>query len=214
MSALALTEIFYRIQGESTRRGLPCVFVRLTGCNLRCVWCDTAYAFHEGTLMSLEAVLDAVRAFPCRRVEVTGGEPLLQEGVHALLKSLCDDGYETLLETGGSLDIRGVDRRVRRIVDVKCPGSGMADHNLWENLEDLRGTDEVKFVVRDRTDFDWALEIIRRDGLTRRCPVLVSGVFGELPPAELAGWVLSAGLDLRLQLQMHKFIWEPTLRGV
>lgn len=214
MSALAINEIFYSIQGESTRSGLPCVFVRLTGCNLRCVWCDTAYAFQEGTLMSLEAVLHAVRAFPCRRVEVTGGEPLLQSNVHALLTTLCDEGYETLLETGGSLPIRGVDQRVRRILDVKCPGSGMADHNLWENLEELRPTDEVKFVVRDRDDFDWALATIRQHELTARCPVLVSGVFGELPPAELARWVLDAGLDLRLQLQLHKFIWEPSLRGV
>jgi len=214
MSALAINEIFYSIQGESTRSGLPCVFVRLAGCNLRCVWCDTAYAFHEGTLMSLEAVLDAVRAFPCRRVEVTGGEPLLQSSVHGLLSTLCDRGYETLLETGGSFDIRTVDRRVRRIVDVKCPGSGMADRNFWDNLEDLRPSDEAKFVVRDRGDFDWALAIIRRHELTARCPVLISGVFGELPLAELARWVLDAGLDLRLQLQLHKFIWEPSLRGV
>ena len=214
MSALVVNEIFYSIQGESTHTGLPCVFVRLTGCNLRCVWCDTAYAFHEGKLMSLEGILDAVRAFPCRRVEVTGGEPLVQAGVHSLLSALCDEGFETLLETGGSLDISAVDPRVSRIVDLKCPGSGMAARNLWSNIEHLHAGDEVKFVIRDRVDFDWACEVIRRHQLAERCPVLMSGVFGEVPPGDLARWMLDVGIEARLQVQLHKIIWEPSLRGV
>ena len=214
MSALAVNEIFFSIQGESTHAGLPCVFVRLTGCNLRCVWCDTAYAFHEGTLMSLEDILDAVREFPCHRVEVTGGEPLLQTGVHDLLKALCDENYETLLETGGSLDISAVDPRVHRVVDFKCPGSGMADRNLWSNVQHLHASDEVKFVVRDRADFEWVCEVVQRHRLSERCPVLLSGVFGEAPLADLARWILEAGIDLRLQIQLHKILWEPSLRGV
>jgi 7-carboxy-7-deazaguanine synthase len=214
MSALVVNEIFYSIQGESTRAGLPCVFIRLTGCNLRCTWCDTAYAFHEGRPLTLERVLEAVRTYPCRLVEVTGGEPLLQAGVHSLLSALCDEGYDTLLETGGSLDISAVDRRVRRIVDLKCPGSGMADRNLWSNVEHLRAGDEVKFVVRDRVDFDWACEVIRRYRLPEHCPVLISGVFGETPLPDLARWILEAGIEARLQVQLHKVIWEPSLRGV
>lgn len=214
MSALAVNEIFFSVQGESTHTGLPCVFVRLTGCNLRCVWCDTAYAFHEGKLMSLGEILDAVRAFPCRRVEVTGGEPLIQAGVPDLLRALCDENYQTLLETGGSLDISTVDPRVHRIVDIKCPGSGMADRNLWSNIQHLKSGDEVKFVVRDHADFDWACGVIQRHRLAERCSVLISGVFGEVPLADLARWILESGIDSRLQIQLHKIIWEPSLRGV
>jgi 7-carboxy-7-deazaguanine synthase len=214
MSALVVNEIFYSIQGESTHTGLPCVFIRLTGCNLRCTWCDTTYAFHEGRPMTLEHILAAVRRYPCRLVEVTGGEPLLQAEVHSLLSALCDEGFDTLLETGGSLDISGVDHRVRRIVDLKCPGSGMADRNLWSNLEHLRMGDEVKFVVRDRVDFDWACDVTHRHRLAERCSVLVSGVFGEIPLPDLARWILEAGIEARLQIQLHKIIWEPSLRGV
>ena len=214
MPILTVNEIFHSIQGESTRAGLPCVFVRLTACDLRCVWCDTEYAFHEGRAMTLEEVLAAVEGFGCRLVEVTGGEPLLQEAVHPLMTALCDRGYEVLLETGGSLDIGGVDRRVRRIVDVKCPGSGMERRNLWSNLPLLRPTDEAKFVVADRADFEWAAEVVRRHDLASRCAVLFSPVFGVQSAEELAEWILAARLPVRFQLQMHKFIWEPSRRGV
>ncbi|MCK5574053.1 MAG: radical SAM protein [Bacteroidetes bacterium] len=214
MPEVVVNEIFHSIQGESTRSGIPCVFVRLAFCNLRCSYCDTAYAFHEGTKMSVEEVLRRVRVYPSRLVLVTGGEPLLQEGVYPLLKLLCDEGYEALLETGGSLDIRPVDPRVRRNVDFKCPGSGMESKNLWSNVDDLRATDEVKFVVNDRHDFDWAVAKIREHGLENRCSVLLSPVFGELEPARLADWILQGGLSVRLQLQLHKLIWEPSARGV
>ncbi len=214
MSPLLVNEIFYSIQGESTLAGSPCVFIRLTSCNLRCSYCDTEYAFYEGTNMSTEEILHAVGGFRCRLVLVTGGEPLLQEGVHDLLRLLCDGGYETLLETGGSLDIQRVDPRVRRIVDFKSPGSGMETKNLWTNVAALRPTDEVKFVVRDQRDFEWAVGKIREHGLEVRCPVLISPVFGELDPAQLADWMLRSGLSARLQLQLHKLIWEPSARGV
>jgi 7-carboxy-7-deazaguanine synthase len=165
-------------------------------------------------MMSVEQILQAVGGYACRLVQVTGGEPLVQEGVHDLLRLLCDGGYETLLETGGSLDIRRVDPRVRRIVDFKCPGSGMEAKNFWANAADLRPIDEVKFVVRDQKDFMWALEKIRGHALVDRCPILISPVFGELDPALLADWILRAGLQARLQLQLHKLIWEPSARGV
>jgi 7-carboxy-7-deazaguanine synthase len=214
MSRLIVNEIFHSIQGESTRTGLPCVFVRLTACNLRCTYCDTAYAFTEGAPASLEEILEAIRQYRCNRVEITGGEPLLQEPVYELMTALCDLGYEVLLETGGSLDISGVDRRVRRIVDFKCPGSGMADRNFWGNVRHLRETDEVKFVVGDRADFDWSLARAREEGLLGRVPVIVSPVFGRLDPAGLAAWVLESGEDLRMQIQLHKVVWEPSRRGV
>jgi 7-carboxy-7-deazaguanine synthase len=214
MSELIINEIFHSIQGESTRVGLPCVFVRLTYCNLRCTWCDTAYAFEEGRAMSVEEILRVVNAYACPLVEVTGGEPLMQEGVHGLLTALCDGGYETLLETGGSLDIGRVDPRVRRIVDFKCPGSGMVKKNLWKNVDCLRSTDEVKFVISDREDFDWAAERIREFDLNRRSTVLLSPVFGVLDPLQLANWMLEEKMNARLQLQLHKYIWEPDTRGV
>lgn len=214
MSALLVNEIFHSIQGESSRMGLPCVFVRLTGCNLRCVWCDTAYAFDEGKRMTVDEVRDKVRQYNCPLVELTGGEPLAQPAAFELMKDLCDEGYEVLLETGGSLDISPVDPRVLRIVDLKCPGSGMSEHNLWSNIDELRATDEVKFVVRDRADFDWAAETMTRYGIDRRCPVLLSPVFGDLEPVELARWILDEKLPVRMQLQMHKYVWEPTARGV
>ncbi|MGB6032453.1 MAG: radical SAM protein [Bacteroidota bacterium] len=214
MSTLVVNETFHSIQGESTRAGLPSAFIRLTYCNLRCTYCDTEYAFHEGTMMSVEEILRTVSGYACNLVLVTGGEPLVQEGVHDLLRLLCDKGYETLLETGGSLDIRPVDRRVRRIVDFKCPGSGMEPKNLWSNVAVLRPTDEVKFVVRDQRDFEWTVGKIREHALEDRCPILVSPVFGELDPAELADWILQAGLSARLQLQLHKLIWEPSARGL
>lgn len=214
MPDLIINEIFHSIQGESTRMGCPCTFVRLTGCNLRCVWCDTVSAFQEGRPMSVAQILKEVERYPARMVEITGGEPLLQDGVFNLMEALCDRGYETLLETSGSVDISRVDRRVVRIMDLKCPGSGMAQKNFWPNILQLRAADEVKFVIRDRADFDWAQERIREHDLLRRCPVLMSPVFGELEPVRLAEWILECAPGVRLQLQMHKVLWEPMTRGV
>lgn len=214
MTDLTINEIFHSIQGESSYMGLPCVFVRLTYCNLRCTWCDTEYAFYEGTGMSLEEIMAKVEKYGCKVVEVTGGEPLAQEGVFPLMKMLCDRGYEVLLETSGSMSIERVDPRVRRIVDFKCPGSGMEKKNLWENVNHLTSTDEVKFVIGSREDFDWAVEVIRQYNLDRRCPVLMSPVFDGLQPIELAEWILESKINIRFQLQMHKFIWEPETRGV
>ena len=214
MAPLVVNEIFHSIQGESSSMGRPCVFVRLTYCNLRCTWCDTAYAFEEGTPMEMEDILRDVDRHGCKLVEVTGGEPLMQEGVHELMTSLADRGYEVLLETGGSLDISKVDARVRRIVDFKCPSSGMLKKNLWTNVGHLRSTDEVKFVIGDRGDFDWSVRAIDEQELLRRCPVLMSPVFGVLEPVTLAGWILESRLPVRFQLQMHKVIWDPAMRGV
>jgi 7-carboxy-7-deazaguanine synthase len=214
MTELVVNEIFHSIQGESSHTGRPCVFVRLTYCNLRCTWCDTSYAFEEGTAMSVPAILSRVGSFKCGLVEVTGGEPLVQEGAGELLSALCDAGYEVLVETSGSLDIGRIDRRVRKIVDFKCPGSGMVKKNLWSNVQALAPGDEVKFVVRDRADFDWALERIIEHELEGRWTLLFSVVFGELEPAELARWILGEGVNARFQLQVHKYIWEPTARGV
>ena len=214
MSQLIVNEIFHSIQGESSRAGLPCVFVRLTSCNLRCSYCDTTYAFSEGSPMSTEEILERVESYCCKLVEVTGGEPLLQEPVHELMTRLCDSGYEVLLETGGSLDVSRVDPRVCRIIDFKCPGSGMADRNLWENVRHLKQTDEVKFVVGDMDDFDWAVSRIHEYAIDRRAPVLVSAVHGVIQPLELADWILSSGMNVRMQLQLHKYIWHPDMRGV
>jgi 7-carboxy-7-deazaguanine synthase len=214
MIELVVNEIFHSIQGESSHAGRPCVFVRLSACNLRCTWCDTAYAFTGGESMALNRILATVASFHCDLVEVTGGEPLLQSGCHDLLTALCNAGYQVLLETGGSLDVGRVDPRVHRIVDVKCPGSGMADRNLWSNVQFLTPRDEVKFVVADRADFDWAREADRHHGISSRCPVLFSPVFGTVSPTDLAGWMLESGVRGRLQLQMHKYLWDPQRRGV
>jgi len=214
MNSLVVNEIFHSIQGESSQAGFPCVFVRLTACNLRCTWCDTEYAFYEGTRMSVAEVLERVETFRCRLVEVTGGEPLLQAGAFELMAALCDRGYDVMLETSGAVSIAPVDPRVRRIVDVKCPGSGMSDRNFWGNIAELRQTDELKFVLRDRADFDWAVARIRDLDLTSRCPLIFSPVFGELEPVLLAGWILESRVPVRMQLQMHKYVWEPLARGV
>jgi 7-carboxy-7-deazaguanine synthase len=214
MIELVVNEIFHSIQGESSHAGRPCVFVRLSACNLRCTWCDTAYAFTGGESMALDRILATVASFHCDLVEVTGGEPLLQSGCHDLLTALCDAGYQVLLETGGSLDISAVDPRVHRIVDVKCPGSGMADRNLWSNLPLLTSRDEVKFVLADRTDFDWARVADLRHGISARCPILFSPVFGKVSPTDLAAWMLETGVRGRLQLQVHKYLWDPQRRGV
>lgn len=211
---LRITEIFHSIQGESTWSGVPCTFVRLTGCPLRCTWCDTEYAFYEGRWMTVAEVVEAVEAFGCPLVELTGGEPLLQPGAGPLMTALADRGHEVLLETGGGLDVGGVDPRVRRIVDVKCPGSGEAAANRWSNLDLLTPRDEVKFVLAGEEDYRWAREVIREHRLEERCPVHLSPVHGRLDPTQLAGWVLRDRLRARVQLQLHKLLWDPQARGV
>ncbi|HET9768618.1 MAG TPA: 7-carboxy-7-deazaguanine synthase QueE [Thermoanaerobaculia bacterium] len=210
---LRVNEIFYSLQGESTRAGLPCVLIRLTGCHLRCRWCDTAYAFYEGEWLSRAEVLSRVAAFGCPLVELTGGEPLLQPGALPLLAELCDAGYEVLLETSGAVDVAPVDPRVRKIVDVKCPGSGEAERNHWDNLDLLRPTDELKLVIADEADYRWARDLVLERQLHRRCPVHFSPVAGELAPAMLAEWILRDHLPVRLQLQLHKQLWGAA-RGV
>lgn len=211
---LRVNEIFRSIQGESTFAGEPCSFVRLTGCNLRCVWCDTSYAFHEGVDATVDQVVDEVRALGCRLVEITGGEPLLQRDVIELMARLQALGHRVLVETGGSLPIDAVPVGVTCIVDVKCPGSGEVGRNLWGNLDRLRPGDEVKFVIADRTDYAWAVEIVRRRDLGARGPVLFSPVHGRLDPTTLAEWILEDALPVRLQLQLHKLLWPHARRGV
>ena len=212
---LTINEIFYSIQGESTYAGRPCVFVRLTACDLRCSWCDTAYAFHEGSKRSLDDVLDEVDRYGCPLVEVTGGEPLLQEGVYDLMQSLVDRGRTVLLETGGHRSTGRVPEAVVTILDVKCPGSGEAAKNDWSNLERLRPQDEVKFVVKDREDYEYARDVIVRHDLgTRAAAIHLSPVHGMLNPRTLSEWTLADHLPVRVQLQIHKFIWDPATRGV
>ncbi len=211
---LKIHELYLSIQGESTFAGCPCVFVRLTGCQMRCVWCDTEHAFYQGHWHTLDEVVAEVAGFGCPLVEVTGGEPLLQPGVHPLMTRLCDAGYEVLLETGGGLDITPVDPRVRRIVDVKCPGSGEAENNRWENLDDLRESDELKFVLAGRADYEWARGVVAERSLAGRCPIHFSPVWGALDPAELAGWIVADRLPVRLGLQLHKLLWGPEARGI
>lgn len=211
---LRINEIFHSIQGESTHAGRPCVFVRLTGCNLRCVWCDTAYAFHDGAALSVDDVIDRVAAYGCDLVEITGGEPLLQPEAVDLMRALLDRGLEVLLETGGSLPIDVVPVGVKRIVDLKCPGSGEAERNVWRNLDGLRAGDEIKFVIADRDDYEWAAEVVRSRGLADKATVLFSPVHDRLPGGELARWVLSDALPVRVQLQLHKHLWPGVLRGV
>ncbi len=211
---MRVTEIFHSIQGESTFAGRPCVFVRLTGCPLRCTWCDTEYAFYGGSDVSLEAIVDRVRSYGCPLVEVTGGEPLAQSECLTLVARLCDEGLTVLLETSGALETAGVDPRAHIILDVKCPGSGMSDRMHWPNVERLRPHDEAKFVINDRVDYEWAKERVERFQIDRRCPVLFSPVFGTLEPRQLAEWVLADRLPVRYQLQLHKLIWSPDMRGV
>ena len=212
---LTVNEIFYSIQGESTRAGRPCVFVRLTACDLRCSWCDTEYAFHEGTKRSLEDVVAEVGKYPCSLVEITGGEPLLQDDVYPLMETLLAQGRTVMLETGGHRPITRVPKAVVKIVDVKCPGSGESAANDWSNLEALAPHDEVKFVVKDRADYEFARDVIRRDDLPSRCAaILMSPVHGVLEPRLVSEWILADGLPAQLQLQLHKFIWPPNTRGV
>ncbi len=213
---LRISEIFLSIQGEGTRAGLPCTLVRLAGCNLRCSWCDTKYAQDpaEGREMSTADILQQVERLTCRRVEMTGGEPLLQPAVGPLLTKLCNDGYEVLLETNGSMDLSGVDPRVVRIVDCKCPSSNCADAMRPENFRHLARGDEVKFVLADRDDYDYARKTIAEHDLLNRCTVIFSPVAERLLPANLAEWTLADGLDVRLGLQLHRIIWPDQDRSV
>jgi 7-carboxy-7-deazaguanine synthase len=212
---LTINEIFHSIQGESTHAGRPCVFVRLTACDLRCSWCDTPYAFHEGRKMSVDDVVARVDAYGCDVVEITGGEPLLQTDVYPLMQRLLDEGRTVMLETGGHLSVERVPEAVIRVIDVKCPGSGESGKNHWANLDRLRPTDEVKFVISDRADYEYARDIIATHRLAGRCAaVLLSPVHGVQNARELAEWILADRLAVRLQLQAHKFIWDPTTRGV
>jgi 7-carboxy-7-deazaguanine synthase len=204
---LRITEIFFSLQGESTRVGLPTVFVRLTGCPLRCSWCDTAYAFSGGQLRTLEEILAEVARYGAHYVCVTGGEPLAQKDCLPLLEALCDAGYSVSLETSGALDISHVDPRVSRIMDLKAPGSGEVARNRLENLACLTAADEIKIVLADEADYLWACERIAQNALTERCTVLLSPVQGQLAPGELAGWILRDRLSVRMQLQMHRIIW-------
>jgi len=212
---LTINEIFHSIQGESSHAGRPCVFVRLTACDLRCSWCDTPYAFHEGRKMSVDEVVAAVDAAGCELVEITGGEPLLQEDVYPLMDRLLAAGRTVMLETGGHRPIARVPEAVVKIVDVKCPASGEAAKNDWENLDRLAAHDEVKFVIQDRADYEFAKDVIARYGLPgRAAAVLMSPVHGVLDPKTLSEWILADRLPVRLQLQLHKYIWSPTTRGV
>lgn len=207
MTTLRISEIFFSLQGEATRSGLPTVFVRLTGCPLRCVWCDTSHAFSGGQTMAVTDILAEIQRHPTRQVCVTGGEPLAQKSCHVLLSALCDAGYEVSLETSGALDIGEVDPRVARIVDLKAPDSGESGKNRWENLPLLAPRDEIKFVLASRDDYVWAREILAQHRLDARCTVLMSPVAGQLDGRELAEWILADGLPVRFQLQLHKLLW-------
>ena len=210
---MRVTEIFFSIQGESSHAGRPCVFVRLTGCNLRCRWCDSEYTFTGGEKMELDDVVARVKGYGCNLVEITGGEPLAQREALDLIRRLLDDGFEVLIETSGSIDVTPVDRRAKIILDVKCPGSGESDKNLWSNLDTLREHDEIKFVIADRADYDWARRVIAERSLDRHT-ILFSPVWGELDLKPLAEWMLADHVPARLQTQLHKHIWGAEARGV
>lgn len=211
---LVVNETFFSIQGEGTRAGRPCVFVRLTGCPLRCAWCDTAYAFQQGARRTIDDVVGEIARFPCRTVLVTGGEPLAQPAAFALVARLLDDGWEVLVETSGHIPVDGLDRRAVTILDVKAPGSGETHRMEWRNLDLLAAGDEVKFVLAHRADYEWSRAIVRDKGMAARCVVLFSPVHGVLDPGTLAGWILEDGLDVRLQVQLHKYLWPGVERGV
>ena len=213
--SLTVNEIYQSIQGESTWAGLRCVFIRLTACDLRCSYCDSAYAFYEGKRRPLAEVLAEVLAYDCPLVEVTGGEPLLQKAVFPLMSALCEAGRTVLIETSGAHDISSIDPRVHRIMDLKTPGSGECARNLWSNIDRLTARDEVKFVIGSREDYEWSREQVRRFDLPQRAhAILFSPVFGRIQPVEIVDWVIEDKLDIRFQLQLHKFIWEPKARGV
>jgi 7-carboxy-7-deazaguanine synthase len=194
--------------------GQPCVFIRLTYCNLRCTYCDTQYAFFEGKELSLSEIINRVASYRCKLVEITGGEPLIQENVLSLMKKLCDQDYKVLLETAGHMDICEVDKRVKKIMDIKCPSSGEVDKNYWPNISQLTASDEVKFVIGDKKDYAWAKRVIQENKLDHRCNILFSPVFNKVEYKKLAEWILRDHLEVRMQLQLHKLIWSPDMRGV
>jgi len=213
-----ISEIFFSIQGEGTRAGLPCVFVRLQGCRLRCSWCDTPYALEIKqieNIMTYSEILDKIYSYDCKFVEFTGGEPFEQADIHEIMKYLCDQGFTVAVETSGYIDVSDIDSRIIKILDIKCPDSGMSKKNNFKNINNIRPTDEIKFVIASKSDFDYALNIIKENNLVNRtAAVLMSPVFGKMNNIELAEWVLGTKLSIRLQLQMHKYIWEPNKRGV
>jgi len=212
---LKINEIYHSIQGESTSAGRPCVFVRLTYCNLRCTYCDTEYAFYEGKEITVQQIIDEIEKYNCKLVEITGGEPLVQmDECLDLMKMLCELGFEVMIETGGSLSIKDIDPRVKIIMDLKCPSSGMEKKNLYENVKYLKPTDELKFVIGNREDYDWTVGKIKKYNLQGKCEILYSVIFGELEPVQLVNWILEDKLDVRFQLQMHKYIWHPETKGV
>ena len=211
---LEVTEIYKSVQGESTYMGLPCVFVRLTGCNLRCVWCDTTHAFHNGKNLSVEQIINQVKSYEVNLVEITGGEPLLQKEVFPLMESLLKNKFKVMLETSGSLPIKSVPREVIKIIDIKCPGSGEDDNNLWGNLDHLSSTDEIKFVIADKVDYEWSKKILQDYALNQKNPILFSPVFEKLKLRNLAEWILEDNLPVRLHTQLHKYIWDKKTTGV
>ncbi len=211
---LKINEIYLSVQGESTWAGLPCIFIRLTGCSLRCTWCDTAYAFYEGVDQALDTVLDKVASFGVKLVEITGGEPLEQEGVYALMEALLGRGYQVLLETSGAVDVARVPKPVVKIVDVKCPGSGEEARNQWANFEKMvPHQDELKFVIKDREDYHYAKGVIEKHALAGKFTLLFSSAFEHLNPSDLAEWITVDRLPVRFQLQMHKYIWPTDTKG-
>jgi len=212
--SLLVNEVFFSIQGEGTRAGRPCVFVRLTGCPLRCVWCDTAYAFHEGRRREMDGLVDEVERHPARLLCLTGGEPLAQPGAFDLVRRLCDRGWEVIVETSGHVPLEGLDPRAAAVMDVKTPGSGETHRMDWANLDRLRPEDEAKFVLDGRPDYEWARGLVRERDLPARCTVLFSPVHGVLDPGDLGRWILEDGLPVRLQVQLHKYMWPGVPRGV
>ena len=212
--SLKINEIYYSLQGESTHSGCPCIFIRLTYCNLRCSYCDTEYAFYDGKDMEITDIMSEIKRWDCNLVEVTGGEPLFQDECIDLLNELVNSNYEVMLETGGSLSISDVPKKVIKIVDFKCPSSGMVKKNLWSIVDDLQAHDEVKFVIGNREDFDWAKDRITEYSLDKICTLLFSPTFGEIDPQQIVEWILAENLPVRMQLQMHKMIWSPEEKGV
>lgn len=211
---MRITEIFFSLQGESTFSGLPCVFIRTTGCNLRCTWCDTEYSFYGGVELTLDEILAKVASYDCKLVELTGGEPMLQKEIYELSSRLLAQGYTVLLETGGSLDLSQLDARVIKIVDLKCPGSGEEDKNYWPNLAVMQPHDQIKFVIKDRRDYEWSVAMMREHRLGERFQVLFSPVFNVMNYRSLAEWMLTDHVPARFQVQLHKYIWPPEMRGV
>ena len=211
---LKINEIYYSIQGESSYTGLPCIFIRLTYCNLRCSYCDSEYTFYEGKDMTINEILDDIKKYDCNLVEVTGGEPLLQKRCIDLLKELVNLNYKVLLETSGSLTIKNVPKEVTNIIDFKCPSSNMEKKNLWENIDYIKPLDEVKFIIENREDYEWSKSIIKKFNLTEKCNILLSPSYMKIEPKKITKWILSDNLNVRFQIQLHKEIWDDKERGV